>query len=174
MVKQEAIWVAVDVEADGPCPGLFSMTQIGAVMLLPNGEMDTFMGNLRPISDEYIQQALDVCGHTREETMGFDDPYVVMRKFKDWLAGYRVMFISDNNGFDWQFVNYYFHKYCGTNPFGFSSTNLGSLYKGCVGSLYKNFKHLRDTKHTHNPVDDAMGNMEAFIKIKKDYFGGRK
>ena len=29
----------------------------------------------------------------------------------------------------WQFINWYFHEFVGSNPFGHSSTNLGSLYK---------------------------------------------
>ena len=58
-----------------------------------------------------------------------------MEAFARWLAAHstgRPMFISDNNGFDWQFINWYFHHFLGKNPFGHSSTNLGSLYKGVV------------------------------------------
>jgi hypothetical protein len=29
-----------------------------------------------------------------------------------------------------------------------------------------NFKHLRKTKHTHHPVDDARGNAEALLQMK--------
>ena len=58
------------------------------------------------------------------------------------------MFISDNNGFDWQFINWYFHHFLGKNPFGHSSTNLGSLYKGLVKDTFENFKHLRRTRST--------------------------
>jgi hypothetical protein len=47
-------------------------------------------------------------------------------------------------------------------------SNLGSLYKGFVKDTFKSFKHLRDTKHTHNPVDDARGNAEALLKIKAE------
>ena len=77
------------------------------------------------------------------------------------------MFVSDNNGFDWQFINWYFHHFLGDNPFGFSSTNLGSLYKGLAKDTFVNFKHLRKTKHTHHPVDDAMGNAEALLAMKE-------
>lgn len=49
---------------------------------------------------------------------------------------------------------------------GFSSQNLGSLYKGMVMDMSQNFKHLRKTKHTHNPVDDAKGNAEALLTLK--------
>ena len=51
------------------------------------------------------------------------------------------------------------------NPFGFSSTNLGSLYKGLVRDTSLNFKHLRKTRHTHHPVDDARGNAEALLAM---------
>ena len=44
-----------------------------------------------------------------------------------------------------------------------------SIYKGGVRDVSKNFKHLRKTKHTHNPVDDAKGNAEAFQEIIEQY-----
>ena len=39
-----------------------------------------------------------------------------------------------------------------------------SLYKGVA-----TFKHLRKTKHTHNPVDDTRGNAEALLQIKEKF-----
>jgi len=165
------MWVMVDIEADGPCPGLYSMTEIGAVAIVEGiepVEMPSFYSSFKPISDNYVQQALDVCGHTREGTMEFDDPAKAMQKFASWLGNLkgRPRFISDNNGFDWQFVNYYCWKFLGGNPFGHSSTNQGSLYKGMVGDVFKSFKHLRKTKHTHHPVDDCVGNVEALLHMK--------
>jgi hypothetical protein len=109
---------------------------------------------------------LAVSGHTRGETLLFEDPKIVMSRFHGWLSEFcpdRPVFVSDNNGFDWQFINWYFHHFLGENPFGFSSMNLGSFNKGLVRDTSKNFKHLRKTKHTHDPVDDAVGNAEAFL-----------
>lgn len=60
-----------------------------------------------------------------------------------------------------------YHWFLGKNPFGFSSTNLGSLYKERVGDVTKNFKHLRRTAHTHHPVDDAKGNAEAMLTLRE-------
>jgi len=166
----------VDVEADGPIPGEqdYSMILIGAVLVTP--ELDqTFLGKLHPISDKWIPEALKVSGYTREETLKFPPADLVIRDFVNWVdtmsaaTKSRPLFISDNNGFDWQFVNWYCHHFVGSNPFGFSSTNLGSLYKGIVKDMFKNFKHLRKTKHTHNPVDDAKGNAEALLELKRAY-----
>lgn len=160
----------VDIESDGPIPGDYSMISFGAVLV--NDALDkTFYGKIKPISDAFIPEALAVSGFTREETLAFDEPKKVMSDFRDWLSETckdRPIFISDNNGFDWMFVCWYFHHFLGENPFGFSSQNLGSLYKGLVKDTFRNFKHLRQTKHTHNPVDDAKGNAEALLTMKQD------
>ena len=161
----------VDIESDGPIPGDYSMISFGAVVVEPS-LAQTFYGKVRPISEKWIPEALAVSGHMREEVLKFPPAEQVMAEFKDWLAQNAIgqpRFISDNNGFDWQFINWYFHHFLGSNPFGFSSTNLGSLYKGTVKDFFKNFKHLRKTRHTHNPVDDAKGNAEAFLEIIREY-----
>jgi hypothetical protein len=162
----------VDVESDGPIPGDYSMISIGAIVVQKDLVMaPTFYGQLRPISDRYVPEALAVSGHTREQTLEFNDPRVVMERFNSWVqqnGGQRPMFISDNNGFDWMFCCWYFHHFLGHNPFGHSSTNLGSMYKGMVRDVSKNFKHLRKTRHTHNPVDDARGNAEAMLEMNKE------
>ena len=163
-------YVMVDIESDGPIPGDYSMVSFGAVIVEP-GLARTFHGCLKPISDAWIPDALKVSGFTREETLQFDAPKIVMGKFGDWLRQEikdRPMFISDNNGFDWQFINWYFHHFTGNNPFGFSSSNLGSLYKGLVKDTRENFRYLRKTKHTHHPVDDAKGNAEALLHMKEN------
>jgi len=159
-------YVMVDIEADGPIPGDYSMIELGAVVVEP-GLARSFKAQLRPISEKWIPEALAVSGHTREQTLTFMDPEIALRVFADWL-GYikKPMFVSDNNGFDWMFCAWYFHHFMGSCPFGHSSTNLGSLYKGMVKDTFQNFKHLRKTKHTHDPVDDARGNAEALLTMR--------
>ena len=162
-------YVMMDIEADGPIPGDFSMICFGAVIVEPSLSQ-TFYGQLRPISEQWQPEALAVSGFTREQTLALPEPEGVMRQFATWLKKHskgRPMFISDNNGFDWQFINWYFHHFTGMNPFGHSSTNLGSLYKGLVRDVMQNFKHLRKTPHTHHPVDDAKGNAEALLALKE-------
>ena len=160
----------VDVEADGPTPGHYSMVCFGAIVVEPGLER-TFYGRLRPISEQFIPASLAVSGFSRADTLTFPNPGDVMREFAQWIADNtsgRPMFVSDNNGFDWQFVNWYFHGFLAKNPFGHSSTNLGSLYKGLVKDFKKNFKHLRRSRHTHNPVDDARGNAEALLHMRDE------
>lgn len=160
----------VDIETDGPIPPDYSMISFGAVVV-DNTLDKRFHGQLRPISEQWIPERLKISGFSRDETLKFDEPKQVMTDFNDWLlliGEKRLMFISDNNGFDWQFINYYFHHFFGDNPFGYSSTNLGSLYKGLVKDTTQNFKHLRKITHTHNPLEDAIGNAEALLYMKKE------
>lgn len=42
----------------------------------------------------------------------------------------------------------------------------GSLFNGMVKDMFQNFKHLRKTSHTNNPIDDVIGNAEALLILK--------
>src|SRR5262245_8962906 len=98
-------YVMVDIESDGPIPGDYSMVCFGAV-IVEAGLQRTFYGRLKPISDKWIPEALEVSGFSRGDVMAFDDPAEVMRRFEAWLSREirdRPIFASDNNGFDWQF-----------------------------------------------------------------------
>lgn len=161
-------YILVDVETDGPIPADYSMICFGAI-LVDEALDKTFYGQLKPISEKWLPEALEISGFTRRETLKFDEPTIVMEQFREWIGTHSrlpPMFISDNNGFDWQFINYYFHHFLGSNPFGYSSTNLGSLYKGLVKDMTQTFKHLRKTIHSHHPIDDVKGNAEALLYLK--------
>ena len=163
--------IVVDIESDGPIPHKYSMVCFGAIVVEPSLSK-TFYGETCPISDEWIPQALAISGFSREQHLTFDDPTEVMQNFKTWLAANSTnqpVFISDNLAFDWQWINYYFHYFTGSNPFGFSGRRIGDLYAGLVKDYFKasEWKKFRQTTHTHNPVDDDKGNAEALLKIRE-------
>ena len=39
------------------------------------------------------------------------------------------------------------------------------LFNGMNKSMKQSFKHLRRTKHSHNALDDALGNAEAMLEM---------
>lgn len=157
----------VDVEADGPIPNLYSMVCFGAVKL-DEDLKTTFYGKTKPISKLWIPEALNISGFSREDHEKFDDCIQVMGDFKKWILETNnekssPIFVSDNNGFDWQWINYYFHYFIGDNPFGFSSRRIGDIYSGLTKDMRNasRWKKFKKTKHDHNPVNDALGNAEA-------------
>jgi hypothetical protein len=162
----------IDVEADGPCPGLYSMVSFAAVKL--TNELDqTFCAKTHPITADFDPDALAISCPSREEHMTYGSPITAMNDFKDWLlsvnVGTRPVFLTDNLAFDWQWINYYFHKFVGENPFGYSGRRIGDLWCGLQKNAYSSWKHLRDTPHDHDPLNDAMGNAEALIKMKRRF-----
>ena len=163
-------YIVVDIEADGPIPGDYSMVCFGAVIV--DESLDkSFYGKLKPISENYNPESLEISGFSREETLQFDNPIEVMLQFEAWIkenSKGRPIFISDNNGFDWMFICWYFHHFLKRNPFGYSSRRIGDLYCGLVKDSFAQWKHLRKTAHTHNPVDDAKGNAEVLLFMKNE------
>lgn len=163
----------VDIESDGPVPGLFSMVSFGAVKV--DKELNTtFKGLCKPISEKWVPEALAISNISRETHLQYPDPAIAMKAFHDWVIANskgRPVFISDNLAFDWQFINYYMHLCVGSNPFGFSGRRIGDLYSGLKKDMYaaSKWKSLRKTVHTHDPVDDAKGNAEALLAISKEF-----
>ena len=74
--------VVVDVEGDGPVPGMFSMVCFGAV-IVDKGLTKTFYGKVKPITDNYNESSLAISGFSRSEHEQFDDPLEVMAAFKN-------------------------------------------------------------------------------------------
>lgn len=163
-------FISIDIEADGPVPGDYSMVALGAVVV-EDGLTRSFYRTLRPVSERWVEASLKVCGFSREQTLAFSPPEIVMHAFYEWIAaegGSEPFFVSDNNGFDWQFINWYFHHYVGENPFGFSSTSLVSLFKGLRKDMYAQFSHFRG-KNAHNALSDARNNALAMLDMSKKY-----
>lgn len=165
-------WFVVDCEADGPAPGLSSMICFGAIRL-DRDLQTTFYGETAPITDDYDKD-LDrqfVGGITREQHEAFPDPAIAMTDFANFIQtanrGGHPVFVTDNLAFDWQWINYYFHRFIQRNPFGHSGRRIGDLWAGFRKNAKRgnDWKKFRVTSHTHNPVDDTRGNAEALLKM---------
>jgi hypothetical protein len=107
---------------------------------------------------------------------GKDATAQTFQAFGEWINKVNVVnfttrptMISDNPAYDWQWINFYFHKYFDHNPLGFSARRIGDFYAGLVNDWHKAniWKRLRVIKHDHMPVHDAMGNAEAFARMLK-------
>jgi hypothetical protein len=76
--------ISVDIEADGPIPGEFSMLSLGAVPI--DDPTHTFYRELQPISDVFEPDALAVSGLDRERLkVDGATPESAMHDFVAWL-----------------------------------------------------------------------------------------
>lgn len=148
--------IFVDCEANGQCPVTGELTEFGAVHY---SSMETFYGDLRGEKES-------------------DEIYAVFENFKVWIKLVvpkgRPVFVSDNPAFDWQWINYYFYLTLGENPFGWSARRISDYYAGLRGDFWQSqaWKQLRVTPHDHNPVHDALGNVEAFKNLEQRRIDG--
>ncbi len=153
--------IFVDCEATGPCLGKGELTEFGAVAYPSRQSFRGVLYGSRPSVNPVLSEIL---GDKR-------DPVKVFTEFEQWLNQFegRPTFVSDNPAFDWQWINYGFHHTLGRNPFGHSARRIGDYYAGLCSDFTKSsrWKHLRITRHDHNPVHDALGNLESFERMQK-------
>jgi ribonuclease T len=129
-------YVSVDVETSGPSPSRHALLAIGAC-LVANPEVG-FYAELRPDSAEADPSALAVSGLSPEKLRETgEDPRRALDRLAGWLedaaTGARPVFVGFNAPFDWSFVNDYFHRYRGHNPFGHSALDVKAVYMGLTG-----------------------------------------
>lgn len=154
--------VFVDCEARGRSPVNGTMTEFGCVHY---STRDIFHGVLFESTPDPEKPVVPVVGRRVASDLA------VATALTPWLrshAGDRhPVFVSDNPAWDWQWIAGMFDRADLDNPFGHSARRLGDFWAGLHSdwTQTQSWKSLRKTKHTHNPVDDAMGNVEAFAEM---------
>jgi hypothetical protein len=157
-------FIFVDVEADGSSPVNGTMTEFGAVH---EKSLQTFHGVLFEATPDPESPAKPIVG-ARVDT----DANVASR-FTTWLkevgGNERPVFVSDNVAYDWMWIAGMYDKAGFVNPFGWSGRRLSDFWAGLQHDFgnTQSWKSFRKTPHDHNPVNDAMGNVEAFQEIKR-------
>jgi hypothetical protein len=137
MSRKTEVFVSVDVETAGPIPGEYSLLSIGACVV--DDPAKTFSCELKPINRNADPKAPEVSGLSLDELAKNGlEPAEAMRAFTQWLDALvgkdgSVVFVGLNAPFDWSFVNYYFHRFTGGNPFGFTALDIKALFMGATG-----------------------------------------
>ena len=169
-------YVSVDVETAGPNPSQYSLLSIGACPV--TDPQRTFYVDLRPVNDYATPDALAVSGLSLEQLAEHGlPPAEAMARFEAWLAAEipsdrQPVFVAFNAPFDWMFVNDYFHRFLGRNPFGYTALDLKAFYMGLTGvdwpettMRYVAARYLSGRQLTHHALRDAQDQAELFQKM---------
>jgi hypothetical protein len=181
------LYISADIEADGPIPGPYSMLAFGLAVA---GRFDghrfdaadpkaaTFYCELRPISDDFDTKALEVAGLDRERLVAEGTgPETAMAKAAAWVADQagdaRPVLVGYPVVFDWMFLHWYFTRYAGESPFGFSGAlDMKTMYQQKAGVVLSGAgradlpSELQSSReHTHNALDDAVEQADIFANL---------
>ena len=174
----DEILICVDVETAGPVPGHYAMLSIGACLVM---DVSTnFYIELKPDREDVDPSALAISGldmqTLRKEGV---EPADAMKALASWVRGVapepaRPVFVAFNAPFDWMFINDYFHRYLGENPFGHSALDIKAYFMGQMAvnwadtSMQRISSFFLEERHlTHNALRDAQDQAEIFQKILK-------
>jgi hypothetical protein len=173
------LYVATDVEADGPIPGPYSMISLG--MAVSGHPELTFYTELRPISDDFVPAALAVSGLDRDRLLR-EAPAApdAMAAAAHWVNGLRrigrPVFLAGPAVWDGMFVHWYFVRFTGRSPFGAtgSGIDLRSYWMGRTGcewadtrkSAVKRRLGLTGLPHTHHAGEDAAELAHIFAAMR--------
>jgi DNA polymerase III epsilon subunit-like protein len=171
-------YICVDVETAGPIPGQYAMLSIGACLV--EDPSVCFYAELQPDQPNFAPEAMAISGLSMEwlQEHGIT-PKDAMQSLAAWVKSVvpkdqRVVFVALNAPFDWMFVNDYFHRYLGHNPFGHSALDIKAYYMGLTGVAWSetSMKHisaylLQEKQLIHNALRDAQDQADIFREILK-------
>ena len=181
------LFISVDVETDGPIPGAYSLLSFAMVVV---GSFDgeiferakgqaSFYRELRPISDQFQIEALEVNGLDRARLLDEGvDPRTAMNEAYSWVeehsAGFQAVFVGYPAVFDWSWMYWYFMRYGDRgSPFGFSScldlkSMLATKAKLPLSLTKRSLlpkELISELPHTHHALDDAIEQGEFLVRL---------
>lgn len=189
---REALWplsaeeryISVDVEADGPVPGLHSMLSLGAAAYHASGQrVGTFSANLETLPEATTDDRTMVWWKSQPEAWKRArerprDPKTVMEEFHLFALGDgpkrsgRPVMVTYPAAFDAMWVTWYLHAFTSGDPFRRRCIDLKTMAMQVLGGGYANAAKrnmppswFSGRRHSHVAVQDAIEQGELFINI---------
>jgi DNA polymerase III alpha subunit (gram-positive type) len=184
-IMTKEVYFSIDIETDGPCPGLNSMLSLGVVALCPvRGELGFFEDNLKLLPEanpnpktmsEFWSQWPQQYAATR---VNVQDPADVFLRFDQWVNSFDgvPVAVAFPAGFDFSWIWYYSNRFVGNCAFSFSCIDLKTLAWSILGGNYRHATKRRwpghwfssKLNHTHVAIEDAREQGVLFLNMLKD------
>lgn len=177
----QTLYLSIDIEANGECPGLHSMLSIGmAGYLRDKTLMFQYEANLFPLQDAGTTPSTMKFWEENKEAYNYvstnqrDAQEVMMelsKKIKELRKTYKIVVIGWPINYDWQWIHYYFHRFTKSNPLGFSARCISSYAWAVMKNEFPvNKQHILEfidptTSHTHKALDDAKEQGMIFLNL---------
>lgn len=173
-MKNNEIFVSVDVEADGRIPGRNSMLSFGsAAFTLDKQLLATFSANLATLPGAQGDAETMAWWKSRPEAWAAcrsdpEEPAQALRRYADHLRRLgrdhgRPTFIGYPAAYDFGWINWYLHRFAGENPFGISGLCLKTLAATLLNCAFRDATKRRFPRrwfdklpHSHIALDDAI------------------
>lgn len=180
MLISNESYISIDVETAGPNPSTYSLLSIGACDVF--NTQKTFYVELKPINENKIASALEISGLDWQHLLNNGlPPFEAMSNFANWVNGFiqdntQPIFVAFNAPFDWMFVNDYFQRYLGQNPFGHKALDIKSFYMGLhgvpweeTGMQHVSHRYLNTQNLSHHALQDALDQAKIFRKMLAEF-----
>lgn len=143
-VEQRATYFCVDIECNGPVPGLYDMVSLGAVQVHADDRGHLMLGaswygELKPVAPRFDARAAAIHGldQARLKREGLDR-VAFCGALEGWvqahtLPGTEPVFVGHNAPFDWSFVAWTWAAEGRANPFGYKALCTKALATGVLG-----------------------------------------
>ena len=146
------MFVSIDIETDGPCPGINSMLALGAVAYDGHGESGGYLvfhvrpaAGLRPELE--TMEWWDTQPEAWAEVSGSRNrARDMIPDFGHWCEALRgePVVVAWPAVFDFAFVSYYLWRFFGRNPLGYDALDIGSYASGIA--RYPGYRGLPDAE----------------------------
>ena len=143
MVTPRATWFCIDIEANGPVPGLYDMVSLGATVVYSDEQHDLHLGDdfymeLKPVAPRFDARAaavhgldqsqLAIHGLSRVEAAAHLAAWVQSQTRPDT----EPVFVGHNAPFDWSHVAYLYAEVEAPNPFGYKALDTKAFSAGVL------------------------------------------
>lgn len=174
MHETRSTYFCVDIEANGPVPGLYDMVSLAAVVVAPDAAGDLPIGELwyrelKPVAPRFDPRAAAIHGLDQDKLAAEGLSHrAFCEELTAWVRantvpGTQPVFVGHNAPFDWSYVAWIFAEQELPNPFGYKALCTKAFSAGVLGLHWLDSNKEILAERLELPAEDPV------LKHRADY-----